>query len=182
MRCRSPQLPPLSQMACGLDTLASPPPPGRPEPTVVAGTLPWLLLRTAEPQAPHCRLVLVSRPGSVTPFRQKKKKKKKEKKKKTSVLFSPSCFSQRLLVGVVLPLWAHSLLPPQLTHRCACEAASFVGEVGAHAPLPDTPEHALWGPGARMAAPSWVLGLGKLYSVQHPCQEMHPCELGGEDT
>lgn len=122
----------------GLDTLVPPPLPRKPEPTTVAGTLPVLFLWAAGPGAPHCRLVLVSSPGSATPFRQKRKKKKMKKKKKT-VLFLPSRFSQRVLVGVILPLWAHSLLPPQLTHRCAREAASCVGEVGGfHSPLPDT--------------------------------------------
>lgn len=94
------------------------------------------LLRAAGPGAPHCRPVLVSSPGSAAAFRQKGGKKKR-REKKTSVLFSPNCFSQRLLVGVMLPLWAHSLLPQQLTHRCAHEAASCVGEWGAHAPRPD---------------------------------------------
>lgn len=128
---RNPQLPLLSQMVGNLNTLAPPPCLGGPEPQGPYLSCPW----AAGPRAPHRRPLLVSSSGSGTPFRQKKRK----KKKKTSVLFSLSCFSRRLLVGVVLPLWAHSLLPPGgLLTGVLVRLPAVWGRRGAHAPRPDT--------------------------------------------
>lgn len=73
----------------GLDTLVPPPLPRKPEPTTVAGTLPVLFLWAAGPGAPHCRLVLVSSPGSATPFRQKRKKKNEKEKENSAFLAQP---------------------------------------------------------------------------------------------
>lgn len=47
------------------------------------------LLRAAGPRAPHCRLLLVSSPGSATPFRQKGEKKRKEKENLSAFLTQP---------------------------------------------------------------------------------------------
>lgn len=82
-----------------------PTPPGRPAPPWQQGPYLGCPLGPELPAAGRCL------PLAQEAALPSGKKEKKGTEKKTSVLFSPSRFSRRLLVGVVLPLWAHSLLP-----------------------------------------------------------------------